>query len=185
VNGSATVLFEILERVDEGDHDDETAIRHHLEDIFEESEYKLWQNIKLDPSAVPNVAKDVPVYKVLITTPPSAQGRNITFGTLQFVALACVIIRFEKQKADLLITVNMPHTQQEAEAERTVCKPGLESQVGIPEGKLWDGEGMGEPMSDCIRAVDEAARTFKIVDWSLFEPDVEMDDEAEMIDGPV
>ncbi|KAF3942159.1 hypothetical protein ABW19_dt0207464 [Dactylella cylindrospora] len=163
--GLATMIFEVNERVQEAD--DEAAVKFHLSDIFEESQYKIWQSRKLTNGEIPGLP-DVPAYTALVTTPYIEQRRGFVFHHSQFVALAIVIMRLEKQKTDIVITVNMPHSFDEATAEKSLCRPGLEAEKGLPADYVWSLEGAAKPLRDCLQAIEESIKTLKIHDWDLF-----------------
>ncbi|KAK6349993.1 multicopy suppressor of ts gsp1, variant 2 [Orbilia brochopaga] len=165
MKGLATVIFELNERVDQGD--DEASIKFHLSDIFEEEEYKIWESRKLDAGDIPGLP-NIPAYSMLITTPYVENRGNLLGHPSQFVALAIVIIRLEKQKTDIVITANMPHTLAETAAEKSLCRPGLETDQGFGDDYVWKPDNAGVPLKNLLQVIEEGAKTFRIHDWDLF-----------------
>ncbi|EPS42482.1 hypothetical protein H072_3611 [Dactylellina haptotyla CBS 200.50] len=165
IKGLATMIFEINERVEK--ENDEEAVKFHLSDIFEDSEYKIWNSRKLEAGEIPGLP-DVPTYTMLITTPYVENRRNMVGHPSQFVALAILIIRLENKKTDIVITVNMPHSYPEAEAEKSLCRPGLEEDRGFPADYVWTPDNSGEALKKLLQIIDEGTKTFKIHDWNLF-----------------
>lgn len=86
----------------------------------------------------------------------------------QFVALTIVILRLEKQKTDIVITVNMPHSFAEATAEKSLCRPGLEAEKGLQADYVWTPENAAPALKNCLMAIEEGVKNFKIRDWGLF-----------------
>ncbi|KAJ6261827.1 hypothetical protein Dda_2626 [Drechslerella dactyloides] len=163
--GLATVIFELNERVEQGD--DEASIKFHLSDIFEDEEYKIWESRKLAAGEIPGLP-DVPAYSMLVTTPYVENRGNMLGHPSQFVALAIVIIRLEKQKTDIVITANMPHTLAEAAAEKSLCRPGLEAEQGLGDDYTWKPDNAGGALKNLLQVIEEGAKTFRIHDWGLF-----------------
>ncbi|KAK6516699.1 multicopy suppressor of ts gsp1 [Arthrobotrys conoides] len=165
ITGLATLIFELNERVEK--ENDEEAVKFHLSDIFEESPYKIWKSWRLDAGEAPQL-DGLPAYAMLLTTPYVENRRDRVGHESQFVALAVVIIRLEKQKTDIVITANMPHSLQEAAAETTICPPGYEAEKGIPADYIWTADNAGQPLKNLLDIIEQGVKTFNIHDFGLF-----------------
>ncbi|EWC48250.1 hypothetical protein DRE_02354 [Drechslerella stenobrocha 248] len=163
--GFGTLIFELNERVDQGD--EEASIKFHLSDIFEDDAYKIWQSRKLDSGDIPGLP-DVPAYSMLITTPYVEKRRHVAGHPSQFVALAIVIVRLEKQKTDIVITANMPHSLTDAQAEKSLCCPGLEADQGFAADHVWKPDTAGPALKKLLEIIEQAVKGFVIRDWDLF-----------------
>jgi hypothetical protein len=62
------------------------------------------------------------------------------------------LLRFEKQKTDVLITINVPHIKGEYD----------EDEVDLALGK------QGELIGDAVEYAARIWETFKVNDWGLF-----------------
>ncbi|KAF3910759.1 hypothetical protein ABW20_dc0100478 [Dactylellina cionopaga] len=165
LTGLATEIFELNERVEK--ENDEGAIKFHLADIFEDSPYKIWNSRKLEAGEIPGLP-NIPAYTMLITTPYVENRRNKVGHASQFVALAIVIIRLEQQKTDIVITANMPHSYEDAIAEKSLCRPGLEAELGFPDNYVWKHDEAGKALKTLLEIIEEGVKTFTIHDWGLF-----------------
>ncbi|KAK6363190.1 multicopy suppressor of ts gsp1 [Orbilia blumenaviensis] len=165
ITGLATLIFELNERVEK--ENDEEAIIFHLSDIFEDSPYKIWKSWKLETAEAPQL-DGIPAYAMVLTTPYVENRRDKVGHESQFVALAVVIVRLEKQKTDIVITANMPHSFEEATAETTLCRPGYEGQKGIPEDYVWSPENAAQPLKNLLDIIEQGVKTFNIRDFGLF-----------------
>ncbi|KAK6536413.1 multicopy suppressor of ts gsp1 [Arthrobotrys megalospora] len=165
ITGLATLIFELNERVEK--EDDEEAVKFHLTDTFEESPYKIWKSWRLDAGEAPQL-DGLPAYAMLLTTPYIENRRDKVGHESQFVALAVVIIRLEKQKTDIVITANMPHSFEEATAETTLCPPGYEDVKGIPADYVWTPDNAAQPLKNLLDIIEQGVKTFNIRDYGLF-----------------
>ncbi|KAK6357132.1 multicopy suppressor of ts gsp1 [Orbilia javanica] len=165
MTGLATLIFELNERVEK--ENDEEAVKFHLSDIFEESPYKIWKSSRLEAGDAP-LLNGIPAYAMIITTPYIENRRDRVGHESQFVALAVVIVRLEKQKTDIVITANMPHSLQEASDEPTICPPGYEAEKGFAEDYVWTPENAAQPLKNLLATIEQGAKTFNIHDFGLF-----------------
>ncbi|KAK8076119.1 Mog1p/PsbP-like protein [Apiospora phragmitis] len=144
-DGFTSLVFEIDERVGEkgnGPEIDGRAMTTHLEEI---------------------VGDDIDRTKVWNTTPTLFSKLEYVSSTFivrllaekaspDFTAIILTLVRLEREKTDLLVTINVPHIRGEYNEEDVDLELGR-------QGKL-----IGD-------AVDYAARiweTFKVKDWNLF-----------------
>lgn len=97
---------------------------------------------------------DIPAYTLIATSAPHDQRSESSnaAATTDFTAIILTLVRLERERTDLLITINVPHIRGEYDEE------DVDLQLGR-QGKL-----IGD-------AVDYAAKiweTFKVKDWTLF-----------------
>jgi hypothetical protein len=153
-DGFTSIIFDITERVGEpgsGPEIDGRAMTTHLEDMVgsDIDSVKIWNTAethfsRLDP--------DIPAYTLISTqTPRSSRDRESSAP--DFTAIIMTILRLERQRTDILITINVPHIRGEYNEEDVDLELGR-------QGKL-----IGD-------AVDFSARiweSFKVKDWGLFD----------------
>jgi len=111
-----------------------------------------------------------PVHTTLFTTKVSlAAARGVSEQT-QFVAAIVTVIRLEQQKTDIIINVNLPHSQQEAAVEGSICAPDEVVAKGLDKGD-WDSSKAGMLLQNGMQLTEEILKTFEILDWELFGSD--------------
>jgi len=151
-DGFTSIIFDITERVGvagTGPAVDGAALTTHLEDIVDSDvdTVKVWNTSNTQFSRLP---EGTPAYTLIATqTPPPSP----TSKAPDFTAIVLTLIRLEKEKTDILITINVPHIKGEYTEEE------VDMEVG-KQGKLIEN------------AVEFAAKiweTFKIKDWNLFQ----------------
>ncbi|KAF4622676.1 hypothetical protein G7Y89_g14353 [Cudoniella acicularis] len=127
---------------------DGAALTTHLEDIVDSDidTVKVWNTSNTQFSLLP---EGIPAYTLIATqTPPPEPGSK----NPDFTAIVLTLIRLEREKTDILVTINVPHIKGEYTEEE------VDMQMG-KQGKLIEN------------AVEDAAKiweTFKIKDWGLF-----------------
>ncbi|KAF4121606.1 Ran-interacting Mog1 protein [Geosmithia morbida] len=153
-DGFTSIIFDITERVGEsgsGPEIDGRAITHHLEDLVGDNTegLKIWNTAETEFS---RLTSGTPAYTLIATQTPQSKD---SASSPDFTALIMTLLRLEKQKTDILITVNVPHIKGQYN----------EDDVDLELGK--QGKLIGD-------AVDFSARiweTFNIKDWGLFGED--------------
>jgi hypothetical protein len=156
-NGFTSIIFDITERVGgsgSGPEIDGRAITEHLEDMVgsDINTVKIWNTAETEFTRLDS---GIPAYTLIATqTPrlPSHQSSREQTSAPDFTAIIMTLLRLEKQKTDILITINVPHIKGEYNEEDVDLELGK-------QGKL-----IGD-------AVEHSARiwsTFKIKDWGLF-----------------
>ncbi|KAI1412683.1 Mog1p/PsbP-like protein [Hypoxylon sp. FL1857] len=160
-DGFTSIIFDITERVGEpgtGPEIDGRALTTHLEDLVGEDldRVKVWNTT---PTLFSRLDDDIPAYTLIATVaPPKADSTSSSTGDerpatkTDFTAIILTLVRLEREKTDLLITINVPHIKGEYD----------EDEVDLQLGK--QGKLIGD-------AVDYAAKiweTFKVKDWGLF-----------------
>ncbi|KAI0599650.1 hypothetical protein F4775DRAFT_591100 [Biscogniauxia sp. FL1348] len=151
-DGFTSIIVEITERVGgpgSGAEIDGTALTTHLEDLVGDDldRVKVWNTT---PTLFSRLDEDIPAYTLIATQTPEPG----TAGTHapDFTAIILTLVRLEREKTDILITINVPHIKGEYDEE----------DVDLELGK--QGRLIGD-------AVDYAARiweTFRVKDWKLF-----------------
>lgn len=166
-NALGSIVVEITERVQPPDHPcttDEEALQYHYQDLIAagygrnkpedevEEETKIWRQLQ---TTVGNLGINVPAYTLFATQKPkSPPVGDQTGGKPQpdFVAILFTMIRLVKQKSDILISINVPHTPGEYDPSEIDFEAGN-------EGPLLDAAD---------DYMDQLLMSFKIEDWSLF-----------------
>ena len=97
------------------------------------------------------ISPNTPVYNLLATSPPGAkqQGRA---NEPDFVAILLTLIRLERQKTDILVTVNVPHVAGEYEA----------GSVDLEHGR------QGSLIERAAKYRERVLETFEVKEWGLF-----------------
>ncbi|KAL2163386.1 hypothetical protein VTH06DRAFT_5443 [Thermothelomyces fergusii] len=157
-NGFSSIIIDITERVEApgtGIESDGRALTIHLEELVGEDieTVKVWNSTETQFSHL----SETPAYTLIATQTPRAPSdsdeSSRRAATPDFTALILTLLRLEKQKSDILITINVPHIKGEYDEE----------EVDLALGK--QGELIGN-------AIEYAARiwaTFKVNDWRLFK----------------
>ncbi|KAI0880422.1 Mog1p/PsbP-like protein [Annulohypoxylon maeteangense] len=156
-DGFTSIIFDIAERVGgpgSSPEIDGNALTTHLEDLVGDDldRVKVWNTT---PTLFSRLDEDIPAYTLIATVSPhkSDSASDERSGTkTDFTAIILTLVRLEREKTDLLITINVPHIKGEYDEE------DVDLQLG-KQGKL-----IGD-------AVDYAAKiweTFKVKDWGLF-----------------
>ncbi|KAK8109115.1 multicopy suppressor of ts gsp1 [Apiospora sp. TS-2023a] len=159
-DGFTSLVFEIDERVGEkgnGPEIDGLAMTTHLEEIVGDDieRTKVWNTT---PTLFSKL--ESPAYTLIATISPkkapaaaaSGSSSSSEKNSPDFTAIILTLVRLEREKTDLLITINVPHIRGEYNEEDVDLELGR-------QGKL-----IGD-------AVDYAAKiweTFKVKDWNLF-----------------
>ncbi|KAL2117553.1 hypothetical protein VTJ04DRAFT_7213 [Mycothermus thermophilus] len=160
-DGFTSIIFDIMQRVEAPGEDplerDGRALTTHLEDLVGEDvdTVKVWNTTETQFTHLP---EGTPAYTLIATqTPrqpppedddPEAPRRSAP----DFTAIILTLVRFENEKSDMLITINVPHIKGEYD----------EDEIDLELGK--QGKLIGD-------AVDYAARiweTFEVKRWGLF-----------------
>ncbi|KAI1760918.1 Mog1p/PsbP-like protein [Hypoxylon sp. FL1150] len=155
-DGFTSIIFDITERVGgpgSGPEIDGRALTTHLEDLVgDDTEgVKVWNTT---PTLFSRLDEDIPAYTLIATNmpPKDPKGKSGDAAT-DFTAFIITLVRLEREKTDLLITINVPHIHGEYDDE----------DIDLELGK--NGKLIGD-------AVDYAAKiweTFKVKDWGLFQ----------------
>ncbi|KZF18907.1 Mog1p/PsbP-like protein [Xylona heveae TC161] len=147
-DGYTSIIFEITERVNDFNTDEE-ALSYHLQDIAEADE---GLNILSSSTAhLPSLPDDTPAYTILATQEPIA-GHQVSRLSIRCTALLLTLVRLEKQSADLLISINVPLLKEEFPDESV---------------DLENGEA-GTSLNAAMAYRERVLATLEIKDWSLF-----------------
>ena len=166
--GLSSIVFDILERIQRPDHavdTDEQALLYHFKDITEEGhvregteateESQIWESGRV---IVPNLGQWAPAYHLFATqraldqTPVDVRSGK---PPVMFTGISMTLIRLVEQKTDLVISVNVPHSQGGFE----------ERDLDFAKGK------MGPLMVAAKEYQEKLLASLKIEDWSLFVQD--------------
>ncbi len=102
---------------------------------------------------VSSIRANIPVYTLFATQHPQPLTlEDSGKPTPDFTGILLTLIRLSAQKADVLITINVPHVQGEYHPE----------DVDLAGGKL------GHLMTAAIECRDRILQSFRIEDWELF-----------------
>ena len=95
-----------------------------------------------------------PAYTLISTQTPrvSSRDQQQQSSAPDFTAIVMTLLRLEKQKTDILITVNVPHIKGEYD----------EADVDLELGK------QGKLIGDAVEYSARIWESFKIKDWDLF-----------------
>ncbi|KAI0836804.1 Mog1p/PsbP-like protein [Hypoxylon sp. FL0890] len=160
-NGFTSIIFDITERVGgpgSSPEIDGRALTTHLEELVAEDldRVTVWNTT---PTLFSRLDDDIPAYTLIATVAPPKSDQASTSASderpaakADFTAIILTLVRLEREKTDLLITINVPHIKGEYD----------EDEVDLQLGK--QGQLIGD-------AVDYAAKiweTFKVKDWGLF-----------------
>ncbi|KAI6368046.1 hypothetical protein MCOR25_004729 [Pyricularia grisea] len=153
-DGFTSIIVEITERVGgpgSSAEIDGKALSVHLEEIVgsEIDGVKVWNTTDTEFTLL---GSKIPAYTLIATQTPKADKRGGSSSSPDFTALILTLIRLEREKTDILITVNVPHIKGSYD----------EDEIDLEMGK--QGKLIGD-------AVEHAARiwsSFDILDWKLF-----------------
>ncbi|KAI9844458.1 MAG: hypothetical protein M1837_005540 [Sclerophora amabilis] len=169
--GFASIIFEINERVDTVQTDEE-ALRYHLDDLIDSRDegVKIWSSSTVAFSKLP---PNTSSYTLFAThdhrqRPSASSERSHTrlqqqesTGSepgqrsppdLDLTGILLTLIRLEAQTTDLLININIPHVKGEYD----------ESSVQPETGRA------GPLLDQAMVFRDEIFKSFEIRDWGLF-----------------
>lgn len=154
-DGYTSIVFELLERAgpkgETGVEADGLALTEHLIDLVgdDADRAKVWNTTETEFSNYP----DIPAYTLLATvTPPTKPGGGSKERETSLTAIIISLLRLEKEKTDVLITVNVPHIKGEYDEE----------EVDIEMGKT------GELIGNAINYSGRMWKSLRIRDWTLF-----------------
>lgn len=152
-DGFTSIIFEICERVGgpgSSAEIDGTALTTHLEELVGEDEIptvKVWNSTDTEFS---KLERDIPAYTLIATQTP--KGKEGNSSAPDFTAIVLTLVRLEKEKTDILITINVPHIKGEYDEE----------EVDLELGK------QGQLIGDAVEFAARIWSTFKVRDWGLF-----------------
>ena len=175
-DGFTSIIFDITQRVDApgaGLERDGRALTIHLEDLVgdDTDSVKVWNTTETQfsnlecaiPFRLPFPLLDItsannhpnsegtPAYTLIATQTPQASS-DARGSAPDFTALILTLLRFEKERSDVLITINVPHIKGEYD----------EDDVDLALGK------QGELIGDAVEYAAQIWETFKVKDWHLF-----------------
>ncbi|CAD6443068.1 30ae0cf1-48eb-4e0b-8ef6-96c82c6c237c [Sclerotinia trifoliorum] len=153
-DGFTSIIFDITERVGTAGSSpatDGAAMTTHLEDIVDSDldTVKVWS---ITDTKFTKLPEGIPAYTLIATQTPPHDPNSHTSAP-DFTAIVLNLIRLERERTDILVTINVPHIKGEYSAD------DVDLQLG-KQGKLIEN------------AVEHAAKiweTFKIKDWGLFD----------------
>lgn len=154
-DGFTSIIVEITERVGgpgSSAEIDGKALSVHLEEIVgsDVEGVKVWNTTDTEFTLL---GSKIPAYTLIATQTPKADSkRGGSSSSPDFTALILTLLRLEREKTDILITVNVPHIKGSYD----------EDEIDLEMGK--QGKLIGD-------AVEHAARiwsSFDILDWKLF-----------------
>ncbi|KAI1136332.1 Mog1p/PsbP-like protein [Hypoxylon sp. FL0543] len=160
-DGFTSIIFDITERVGgpgSGPEIDGRALTTHLEEVVGDDldRVKVWNTT---PTVFSRLDDDIPAYTLIATVAPpkrdsaSASASDDRPATkTDFTAIILTLVRLEREKTDLLITINVPHIKGEYD----------EDEVDLQLGK------QGQLIGDAVDYASKIWETFKVKDWGLF-----------------
>ncbi|KAK2612226.1 hypothetical protein QQS21_001802 [Conoideocrella luteorostrata] len=153
-DGFTSIIFDITERVGNpgnGPEIDGRAMTTHLEDMVgsDIDTVKIWNTAETEFT---RLESKNPAYTLIATqTPKIGQSRG-SASAPDFTAIIMTLLRLERYKTDILITINVPHIKGEYNAE----------EVDLELGK------QGKLIGDAVEYSARIWETLKIKDWGLF-----------------
>lgn len=100
---------------------------------------------------MPNRSKP-PAYTLIATQTPKIRQSRKDSSPPDFTAIIMTLLRLEKHRSDILITINVPHIKGEYD----------EDEVDLELGK------QGKLIGDAVEYSARIWETLKIKDWELF-----------------
>ncbi|TGJ77600.1 hypothetical protein E0Z10_g10671 [Xylaria hypoxylon] len=159
MEGFTTIIVEINERVGAGGSTPEIdgrALTTHLEEIVGDGVegLKVWNTT---PTQFSKLDEEIPAYTLIATLSPNASD-EVESGapranTPDFTAIILSLVRLERERTDILITVNVPHIRGEYDEE----------DVDLQLGK------QGQLIGDAVDYASQIWKSFKVRDWGLFK----------------
>ncbi|KAF2100050.1 Mog1p/PsbP-like protein [Rhizodiscina lignyota] len=149
-NGLTSIIFDILERVDESTAaTDQDALKYHFHDIASGTNdtTRFWHFGSATLTKLPNT----PAYVLFATQEPSRDAPQ-RGPQPDFTGILLTLVRLAKEKTDIVIAVNVPHVPGEYRPE----------DVDLPAQKL------SPHLEAATAARQKILETFEIKDWSLF-----------------
>ncbi|PNY30031.1 Uncharacterized protein TCAP_00098 [Tolypocladium capitatum] len=153
-DGFTSIIFDITERVGgpgSGPEIDGRAMTTHLEDMVgsDIDTVKIWNTAETEFT---RLESKPPAYTLIATqTPKVGQARDRT-STPDFTAIIMTLLRLERNKTDILITINVPHIKGEYD----------EAEVDLELGK------QGKLIGDAVGYSARIWETLKIKDYGVF-----------------
>ncbi|AEO68097.1 50bc6a44-0f13-49c9-be17-fc91a45a2858 [Thermothielavioides terrestris] len=157
-DGFTSIIFDITERVESSGDDplerDGRALTIHLEDIVgdDADTVKVWNTTE---TQFTHLDERIPVYTLIATQTPRKEKDDESrrpASAPDFTALILTLLRLEKQRTDVLITINVPHIKGEYDEE----------EVDLALGK------QGELIGDAVEYAAKIWTSFEVRDWNLF-----------------
>ncbi|PFH63304.1 hypothetical protein XA68_14956 [Ophiocordyceps unilateralis] len=152
-DGFTSIIFDITERVGgpgSGPEIDGRAISTHLEDMVgtDIGSVKIWNTAETEFT---RLESKPPAYTLIATQTPNVVSR-VQASAPDFTAIIMTVLRLERCKTDILITINVPHIKGEYD----------EGDVDLELGK------QGKLMGNAVEYSASIWESLKIKDWSLF-----------------
>ncbi|KAH7245852.1 hypothetical protein BKA59DRAFT_454911 [Fusarium tricinctum] len=157
-DGFTSIIFDITERVGgsgSGPEVDGRAMTTHLEDMVgsDIDTVKIWNTAETEFSNLECVIlPGMPAYTLISTQTPHVSKSRDSTSAPDFTAIILTLLRLEKAKTDILITINVPHIKGEYD----------EAEVDLELGR------QGKLIGDAVEYSASIWSTFKIKDWGLF-----------------
>ncbi|PHH68315.1 hypothetical protein CDD83_6157 [Cordyceps sp. RAO-2017] len=153
-NGFTSIIFDITERVGGpgcGPEIDGRAMTTHLEDMIgtESEKVRIWNTAE---TKFTRLESKLPAYTLIATQTPKVGRPREQASAPDFTAIIMTLVRLERCKTDVLITINVPHIKGEYDEE----------DVDLELGK------QGKHIGDAVMYADRIWKTLKIKDCSLF-----------------
>ncbi|KAK8222097.1 hypothetical protein M8818_000267 [Zalaria obscura] len=150
-SGFTSIVFDILERVEVGaQKSDQDALKHHLSDILEDDAERA-QTWVSSTAVLSKLPPQTPAY-TLFATQHSSPDRIARGKAPDFTGILLTLVRLEKQKTDVVVSINVPHPPGEYDPDEVDPAKGK-------HGRLLDA---------ALLYRDRILRTFEIRDWDLF-----------------
>ncbi|KAI1365109.1 hypothetical protein F5Y08DRAFT_304879 [Xylaria arbuscula] len=156
-DGFTSIIIEIDERVGESGSSEEidgTALTTHLREIVGDDidGLKVWNTT---PTQFSKLDEDIPAYTLIATLAPPevTEAETPRANAPDFTAMVLTLVRLERERTDILITINVPHIRGEYDEE------DVDLQMG-KQGKL---------IGDAVEYASRIWETFKVKDWGLFK----------------
>ncbi|KAK1831189.1 hypothetical protein QBC39DRAFT_352000 [Podospora conica] len=163
-DGFTSIIFDITERVGLPPtsssssattklENDGRALTTHLEELVgdDADTVKVWNTTETSFS---HLDTSIPAYTLIATQTPNKPkgGGDERAGAPDFTALILTLLRLEREKTDVLITINVPHIKGEYD----------EDEVDLELGK------QGKLIGDAVEYAARIWSSLDVKDWGLF-----------------
>ncbi|GAB0131847.1 hypothetical protein EsDP_00000304 [Epichloe bromicola] len=153
-DGFTSIIFDITERVGapgNGPEIDGRAMTTHLEDMVgsDIDTVKIWNTAETEFT---RLESRNPAYTLIATQTPKIGHSRGSASAPDFTAIIMTLLRLERYKTDILITINVPHIKGEYNEE----------EVDLELGK------QGKLIGDAVEYSARIWETLKVKDWGLF-----------------
>ncbi|KAL8829912.1 MAG: hypothetical protein Q9191_001732 [Dirinaria sp. TL-2023a] len=163
VNGFASIVVEITERVTQPPTDQEALTYHFNEIVTSGDESKIWESSAVQLEHLPPMT---PAWTLIARTKPAVPPTTPMVPTSTTILLT--LIRLVSKSTDLVITINLPNIPAESDTEVVSVASFTLSGEESRESVDFENGHFSSFVEEGMKVRDEILRTLRIEDWSLF-----------------